>query len=277
LGFPFQLARSTVRGYGKQENHVTKSVAIVTGASSGIGKATALRLSRDFSAVVLVARSGEKLAEVGAEVSRIGAEPLILEADLSAAAAADTVIAGTLARFGQIDALLNIAGAVPGLDVFQMTDEQWDSGMALKFHGARRLTIRAWEALKRSKGAVVFTSGNAADVPRAGAAAVGSINAAIEALAKAFADRGLEDGVQVNSLSPGAIMTGRRLSMLEKAAASRKVAVEDFKQQFLRQAGINRFGEPEEIAGLMAFAVSPAARWLTGTVLRMDGGEVKSV
>jgi 3-oxoacyl-[acyl-carrier protein] reductase len=277
LGFPFQLARSTVRGYGKQENHVTKSVAIVTGASSGIGKATALRLSRDFSAVVLVARSGEKLAEVGAEVSRIGAEPLILEADLSAAAAADTVIAGTLARFGQIDALLNIAGAVPGLDVFQMTDEQWDSGMALKFHGARRLTIRAWEALKRSKGAVVFTSGNAADVPRAGAAAVGSINAAIEALAKAFADRGLEDGVQVNSLSPGAIMTGRRLSMLEKAAAGRKVAVEDFKQQFLRQAGINRFGEPEEIAGLMAFAVSPAARWLTGTVLRMDGGEVKSV
>jgi 3-oxoacyl-[acyl-carrier protein] reductase len=68
---------------------------------------------------------------------------------------------------------------------------------------------------------VVFTSGNAADVPRAGAAAVGSINAAIEALAKAFADRGLEDGVQVNSLSPGAIMTGRRVSLLEKAAAAR--------------------------------------------------------
>jgi 3-oxoacyl-[acyl-carrier protein] reductase len=256
---------------------LTKSVAIVTGASSGIGRATALRLSRDFSAVVLVARSGEKLAEVGAEVGRIGAEPLLLEADLSAAAAADTVIARTLARFGQIDALLNIAGAVPGLDVFQMTDEQWDSGMALKFHGARRLTVRAWEALKRSKGAVVFTSGNAADVPRAGAAAVGSINAAIEALAKAFADRGLEDGVQVNSLSPGAIMTGRRVSLLEKAAAARKIGVEEAKQEFLRQAGIQRFGEPEEIAGLMAFAVSPAARWLTGTVLRMDGGEVKSV
>jgi 3-oxoacyl-[acyl-carrier protein] reductase len=196
---------------------------------------------------------------------------------LSAAAAADTIIARTLARFGQIDALLNIAGAVPGLDVFQMTDEQWDSGMALKFHGARRLTLRAWEALKRSKGAVVFTSGNAADVPRAGAAAVGAINAAIEALAKAFADRGLEDGVQVNSLSPGAIMTGRRVSLLEKAAAARKIGVEEAKQQFLRQAGIQRFGEPEEIAGLMAFAVSPAARWLTGTVLRMDGGEVKSV
>jgi 3-oxoacyl-[acyl-carrier protein] reductase len=277
LGFPFQPAQITVHGDGKQENQVTKSVAVVTGASSGIGRATALRLSRDFSVVVLVARSGEKLAEVGAEVSRIGAEALILEVDLSGAGAADTVIEHTLARFGQLDALLNIAGAVPGLDVFQMTDEQWDSGMALKFHGARRLTLRAWEALKRSKGAVVFTSGNAADVPRAGAAAVGAINAAIEALAKAFADRGLEDGVQVNSLSPGAIMTGRRVSLLEKAAAARKIGVEEAKQQFLRQAGIQRFGEPEEIAGLMAFAVSPAARWLTGTVLRMDGGEVKSV
>jgi 3-oxoacyl-[acyl-carrier protein] reductase len=270
-------AQTKVHGYRKQEIHVAKSVAIVTGASSGIGKAAALRLSRDFPALVLVARSGEKLTEVAAEAGRNGAEALVLEVDLSAAAAADTVIERTLARFGRIDALLNIAGAVAGVDVFQMTDEQWDSGLALKFHGARRLTIRAWEALKRAKGAVVFTSGNAADVPRAGAAAVGSINAAIEALAKAFADRGLEDGVQVNSVSPGAIMTGRRLSMIEKAAAANKISVADARQQFLRQAGITRFGEPGEIAGLMAFAVSPAARWLTGTVLRMDGGEVKSV
>jgi 3-oxoacyl-[acyl-carrier protein] reductase len=270
-------AQTKVHGYREQEIHVEKSVAIVTGASSGIGKATALRLSHDFPALVLVARSGEKLTEVASEAGRNGAEALVLEVDLSGAAAADTVIERTLARFGRIDALLNIAGAVPGVDVFQMTDEQWDGGLALKFHGARRLTIRAWEALKRAKGAVVFTSGNAADVPRASAAAVGSINAAIEALAKAFADRGLEDGVQVNSLSPGAIMTGRRLSMIEKAAAANKISVEDARQRFLRQAGITRFGEPGEIAELMAFAVSPAARWLTGTVLRMDGGEVKSV
>jgi len=94
--------------------------------------------------------------------------------------------------------------------------------MELKFHGARRLTIRAWDALRESKGTVVFISGNAAVIPRAGAAAVGAINAAIEALAKAFAERGIEDGVQVNSVSPGAVMTGRRLSMLERAAALRR-------------------------------------------------------
>ena len=120
-------------------------------------------------------------------------------------------------------------------------------------------------------------SGNAAATPKAGAAAVGAINAAIEALAKAFAERGIEGGVQVNSVSPGAIMTGCRLAMLEKAAASKKVTLEEAKQQFLKQAGISRFGEAEEIADVMAFVVSPLARWMTGTVLRMDGGEVKSV
>jgi 3-oxoacyl-[acyl-carrier protein] reductase len=253
------------------------SVAIVTGASSGIGQATALRLARDFGAVVLVARSGEKLAEVSQRVKATGAEPFVLELDLMAPAAAEIVVTKTLDRFGRIDALVNIAGAVAGLDVFQMTDEQWTTGMELKFHGARRLTIRAWDALKESKGAVVFISGNAAVIPKPGAAAVGAINAAIEALAKAFAERGIADGIQVNSVSSGAVMTARRLAMLEKAAAAQKVTFDQAKQQFLKQAGISRFGEADEIANLMAFAVSPAARWMTGTVLRMDGGEVKSV
>jgi 3-oxoacyl-[acyl-carrier protein] reductase len=258
-------------------NNMSKSVAVVTGASAGIGKATALRLARDFGAVVLAARGGEKLGEVGRQVKAVGAEPLVLELDLMSATAAEAVVKNALDRFGRIDALVNIAGAVAGLDVFEMTDEAWHTGMELKFHGARRLTIRAWDALKESKGAVVFVSGNAAVIPKAGAAAVGAINAAIEALAKAFAERGIEDGIQVNSVSPGAIMTGRRLAMLEKAATSSKVTLEEAKQQFLKRSGIGRFGEADEIADVMAFVVSPAARWMTGTVLRMDGGEVKSV
>ena len=256
---------------------MTRSVAIVTGASSGIGRATAGRLARDFSAVAIAARSGERLQETGREIAAGGAEPLIVEVDLMDPASAEVVVSRALDRYGRIDALVNIAGAVPGLDLFEMTDEQWDAGMALKFHGARRLTIRAWDALKQAQGSVVFMSGNAAAIPKPAAAAVGTINAAIEALAKAFAERGIADGVQVNSISPGAIMTGRRLSMLERIAASRNVTLDDAKRQLISQAGIGRFGEAHEIADLIAFAVSPAARWMTGTVLRMDGGEVKSV
>ncbi len=103
------------------------------------------------------------------------------------------------------------------------------------------------------------------------------INAAIEALAKAFSERGLKDGVQVNSVSPGPVMTSRRQGLIEKAAAANGISVDTAKAKFLEQAGIARFGEAEEVAELMAFVVSPKARWLTGTVLRMDGGEIKTV
>jgi 3-oxoacyl-[acyl-carrier protein] reductase len=255
----------------------TEAVAIVTGASAGIGKATALRLAADFSAIALVARDAGRLEDVARTIQGLGRRALTIEQHLGVPSSAKTVIERTLAEFGRIDALLNIAGAVPALDVFQMTDEQWEDGIAVKLHGARRLTLQAWDSLKATKGSVVFVSGTAAVVPRAAAAAVGSINAAIEALAKAFADRGIEDGIQVNSLSPGAIMTSRRLSMLEKIAGNKRVDVEEAKRAFLKQAGIARFGTAEDIAELMAFAVSPPARWMTGAVLRMDGGEVKSV
>ena len=249
----------------------------MTGSSSGIGRATAIRLSRDFSAVVLAARNAAGLAEVAEQVRANGAEPLAVDLDLMSPTAAEILVSRTMARFGRIDALLNIAGAVPGLDLFQMKDEQWDAGMELKLHGARRLTLRAWEALKATRGAVVLMAGNAAEVPTASAAAVGVINAAIVALAKAFADRGLEDGVQVNSVSPGPVMTGRRLAMIEKWAATHKVAVDDAKQALLTKAGIRRYGEPQDIAELMAFTVSRAARWMTGTQLRIDGGEVRAI
>jgi 3-oxoacyl-[acyl-carrier protein] reductase len=122
----------------------TKSVAIVTGASQGIGRATALRLARDFSAIVLVARDMDNLEKTAAEVTPLGAETMVLALDLRQPESAKTVVEGTVERFGRIDALLNIAGAVPQIDLFQMTDARWDDGMALKFHGARRLTIEAW-------------------------------------------------------------------------------------------------------------------------------------
>jgi 3-oxoacyl-[acyl-carrier protein] reductase len=131
-----------------------QAVAAVTGASQGIGHSTAVRLARDFSSIVLVARNRAKLEETAKAVETSGAEALVLDIDLSDKDAAKKVVEQTLARFGRIDALLNIAGAVPQIDLFEMTDEQWEAGMALKLHGARRLTIEAWPALKASQGAV---------------------------------------------------------------------------------------------------------------------------
>ena len=194
-----------------------------------------------------------------------------------APAAAETVVQRTLERFGRIDALLNIAGAVPGLDVFQMTDEQWNDGAEMKLHGARRLALKAWPYLKVTKGSVIFISGNSAEDPKPGFAAVATINAAIVALAKAFAEQGILDGVQVNSVLPGPVMTNRRINFLKKWSAANGLSMEEAKGKFLVDAHIERYGEPEEIAELMAFLVSPGARWLIGAAIRMDGGEIKGI
>lgn len=123
---------------------MSKSVAIVTGASQGIGHATALRLALDFSTIALVARNRANLDRTAELVRAAGADALVIEADLAERTAARDVVDRTLGALGRIDALLNIAGAVPQIDLFEATDAQWEDGLALKLHGARRLTIAAW-------------------------------------------------------------------------------------------------------------------------------------
>jgi 3-oxoacyl-[acyl-carrier protein] reductase len=252
-------------------------IAIVTGASAGIGRATAIRLAKDFTGLVLVARAGDELTKTAEIITAMGRDVLVIPADLRLVESVDKVINGTKEKFGRIDALINIAGAVPQIHLFEMTDEQWNDGAEMKLHGARRLAIKAWPLLKEVRGSVVFISGNSAEDPKPGFAAVATINAAICALAKAFAEQGILDGVQVNSVLPGPVMSNRRVNFLKKWSSANNLNMEEAKAKFLVEAHIERYGEPEEIGELIAFLVSPAAKWLVGTAIRMDGGEVKGI
>ncbi|OAP55011.1 hypothetical protein AYL99_10711 [Fonsecaea erecta] len=254
-----------------------QTVAIITGASQGLGAASAIRLAQIYSTIVLVARNESLLAEVAAKVEAAGAKTLTIPADLSVAASAKAVVAATIDKFGRIDALFNNAGSVKPIDLFKLTDEQWDDGFNLKLHGARRLTLEAWPHLKAAKGAVLFMSGVAAEAPKAGNAAVAVVNSAVNALSKAFADRGLEDGVQVNTILPGPVETERLVTMATEFARQKDIPLEEAKANLLKSMGIPRFGKPEEIAELVAYLLSPTARWMTGSAVRIDGGVVKAV
>ena len=190
--------------------------------------------------------------------------------------AAKEVVRKTLNTFGRLNVLVNIAGTVPTRDLFDLTDEDWERRRAQ----VPRCAPTGAACVGRLEVDARFGRihlGQRGRNSTAAQAAVGTINAAIEALAKAFADRGMADGVQVNSVLPGAIMTGRRQAILEKAAVDAGIPVVEAERRFLARAGISRFGTAAEIANLMAFVVSPQAHWLTGTTIRMDGGEVAPI
>ncbi|SEJ37448.1 3-oxoacyl-[acyl-carrier protein] reductase [Dyadobacter sp. SG02] len=256
---------------------MTHRIAIVTGASSGIGAQTAIRLAKDFDGIVLVARRGELLGQIAGEIQGVGGAAYTIVADLHQPAAAEDIVRQAIGRFGQIDALVNVAGAVPQMNVLQMTDQQWDDSMQVKFHSARRLAVHAWPYLMQTRGSVIFLSGTAAENPKPASAAIASINAAINALAKAFAEQGIQDGVRVNAVLPGPIWTDRRKAFLEKSAVASGDAQEEISRKMLAQFGIERYGEPSEVAELIAFLLSEQARFITGTAIRIDGGEVKGI
>ena len=114
---------------------MSKTVAVITGASQGIGQATAIRLARDFSALVLVARNRANLEQTAEAVRSAARKRSSLMWTWLSRSAAKSVVDQTLQAFDRIDALVNIAGAVPQIDLFEMTDEQWEAGLALKLHG----------------------------------------------------------------------------------------------------------------------------------------------
>lgn len=110
-----------------------------------------------------------------------------------------------------------------------------------------------------------------------GFAAAAATNAAIIAVAKAFAEQGIKDGIQVNSVVPGPVMTARRQPFFEKWAPAHNLTVEEAVKKFPEEVGIGRFGKPEEIADLLGLLLSPAAKWIKGASVRMDGGESKTI
>jgi 3-oxoacyl-[acyl-carrier protein] reductase len=182
-----------------------------------------------------------------------------------------------VAEFGGVDIVVNNAGATKRGEFLELTDEDWADGYALKLHGAVRLTRAAWPELRRRGGSVVNIAGTGGRTPGAEFTIGGSVNAAVLSFTKALADVGVRDGVQVNAVNPGTVRTGRFEKRMEALAAAQGLAREAAEGVFVRQQRVTRVGEPEDIAGLVAFLVGPEGRFLHGALIDMDGGATKSL
>jgi len=239
-------------------------VAIITGASRGIGNAIARRLAADGAKVVLCGRDVELLNRTAAQ---IGSAAHFVASDLRLVESAAQTIDSALETFGAIDILVNNAGATKRGDFESLTEEDWQDGYALKLFGAVRMARAAWPHLRMRGGSLVNIAGSGGRTPGAQFTIGGSVNAALLSFTKAMADLGLPDGVQVNAVNPGPVRTAR----LEKRLATTSL------EAFLKEERIAKVGEPEDIAALVAFIVSPHGRLLHGSLIDADGGLTKTI
>lgn len=252
-------------------------IAIVTGASRGIGRAIALRLAYDGATLVLAARTGADLEKVAAEIRSKGGRATCVPGDLREPDVPGALVDAALAAHGAIDIVVNNAGATKRGDFFELTDADWTDGFALKFLGAVRLTRAAWPHLKARRGSVLNIIGAGGRTPSAEFTIGGSVNGACLSFTKAVADIGIQDGVQVNAINPGRVKTDRLRQMLEAEAAEFGGDVNAALEAIVRKSNIVRLGEPEDVANLAAFMVSPQSRYMQGALIDLDGGWTKTI
>ncbi len=241
-------------------------VCLVTGASSGIGRASAILLAAEGARVVATARTEAALATLPAEIRAAGGtEPILLTADLGQEHAPDRLAREVLAKTGQIDVLVNNAG---GSRPMSEPDDQavWDEAFRLNFTSARRfgelvapaMAERGWGRIISVTGAIVAKAVNAATPAKA----------ALESWSKSTAALYGANGVTVNCVAPGRINTVQILERLHPTEESRR----DF---IARNIPAGRFGEPHEAAALIAFLASDAASYINGTTIPVDGGALR--
>ncbi|GGF64982.1 3-oxoacyl-ACP reductase [Azorhizobium oxalatiphilum] len=238
-------------------------VALVSGASSGIGAGVARVLAREGARVAITARRAEKLETLADEIAAQGAErPLVVAGDVTSAADVARIAAETSVALGPVDILVNSAGGSRPIPV-DAADAVWDEAFALNFTAARRLTEAVLPQMRaRGFGRIVNISGSME--PRAMNAAMAA-KAALHLWAKGLSADVAADGVTVNTIPPGRINSEQILTRLHPTEEARAAFIQ-------KNIPIGYFGEPEDIGHLVAFLSSPLARYITGAVIPVDGG-----
>jgi len=244
-------------------------VAIVTGGTQGIGRATAVLLAHEGAAVAIAARGRERLEQTAAEIRAAGGRVAPVQADVSKAADCERVVAETLAAFGRLDILVNNAGTSATGEFAAATDAMWQADFELKLFAAIRLARLAIPHMKRQGGGRIVNLTNiGAKQPRAKSMPTTVTRAAGLAFTKALSKELAPDKILVNTVCIGLVRAGQH----EAKAARTGVDVEQLYAAMGKDIPLGRVGRAEEVANVIAFLASDAASYVSGTSVNLDGG-----
>ena len=254
-------------------------VAIVGGASKGLGRASAQVLAEEGAKVTICSRTSTDLEQAAKEIREsTGAEVLTYAADLDELSSITGLINATVSEFGALDILVNNSGGPPLARSADATEEQWETAVqrSLIFFG--RMCRESLPHLKESgSGRIINILASTVYNPIPNLALSGATRMGVVAYAKSLADEVGRDGILVNNVCPGSILSDRMLSNVTSRANELGISVEDALALRAEDTAVGRVGEPVELANLVAFLASDKSTYITGTTILVDGGLVRSV
>jgi 3-oxoacyl-[acyl-carrier protein] reductase len=261
------------------ETGIRGKVALVSGASKGIGRAIVERLAAEGASLSLCARSGETLGEVARGLEdKHGVACLVFPADLTRAEAIQGWVRATVERFGGVDVLVNNAGAAQGGAFLELPDQAWLDSWHLKLFGYIRVAREVFPHLvARGGGRIVNVIGIGGVQPMENYMIGGAANAALLNFTKALADEGAPHRILVTGVNPGPIRTERWDGILARWGAAKGIAPEAVEAEILAGVPLRRPGTAEEVANLVVFLASELSTYITGTTIAVDGGMTRTI
>jgi 3-oxoacyl-[acyl-carrier protein] reductase len=258
---------------------LTDKVAIVGGASKGLGRACAQVLAAEGAKVAVCSRSKTDLEKAAQEIrDTTGSDVFAFAGDLDRHDTIKALIAATVERFGRLDIMVNNSGGPPLARAHNATEEQWETALQRSLLFFARMSREALPHLRKSgAGRIINVLASTVYQPIPNLALSGVTRLGVVAFAKSLADEVGRDGVLVNNVCPGSLLSERMLSNVTARAKELGITVEAALAQRAAETAVGRVGDPMEMAYLVAFLASSRSSYITGTTMLVDGGLVRSV